>query len=203
MTQLPDQERFANAYGGEAPWDIGRPQAPLVEVADQVVGPLLDSGCGTGDALLFFAARGLQVTGIDFLAEAIRRAMTKAAERGLAAEFRVQDALTLAEGHERFKSVIDSGLFHVFSDVDRRRYVQGLAHVLEPGGRLFLMCFSDSEPGTQGPRRVSKQEIVDAFAAGWEIETLRPERFALNPNFTGVAFSEGGPKSWFAIVRRK
>jgi SAM-dependent methyltransferase len=203
MTQLPDQERFANAYAGEAPWDIGRPQAPLVEVADQVVGPLLDSGCGTGDALLFFAVRGLQVTGIDFLAEAIRRAMTKAAERGLAAEFRVQDALTLVEGHERFKSVIDSGLFHVFSDVDRRRYVQGLAHVLEPGGRLFLMCFSDSEPGTQGPRRVSKQEIVDAFAAGWEIETLRAERFALNPNFTGVAFSEGGPKSWFAIVRRK
>ena len=60
--------------------------------------------------------------------------------------------------------MIDSGLFHVFSDQDRQRYVEGLAAVLKPGGRLFLMCFSDEEPGTQGPRRVSKQELHDAFA---------------------------------------
>ena len=195
MTQLPDQERFSSAYAGEAPWDIGRPQAPFVEVADQVVGPLLDSGCGTGDASLFFAERGLTVTGVDFLEQAIRRAKAKAAERGLAVEFRVQDALTLSESDERFGSVIDSGLFHVFSDEDRRRYVNGLAHVLKPGGRLFLTCFSDSEPGTHGPRRESRQELVDAFAEGWEIETLRPERFALNPKFTGMTFSEGGPKA--------
>ena len=203
MTQLPDRERFASAYAGEAPWDIGRPQAAIAGVADQVTGPLLDSGCGTGDAALFFAARGLAVTGIDFLEEAIRRARAKAAERGLAAEFRVQDALTLSESDEQFQSVIDCGLFHVFSDEDRRRYVQGLAHVLEPGGRLYLMCFSDDEPGTQGPRRVSRQELLDAFADDWEIETLRPERFALNPKFTEVEFSAGGPKSWFAIMRRK
>jgi SAM-dependent methyltransferase len=203
MTQLPDRERFASAYAGEAPWDIGRPQAAIAGVADQVVGPLLDSGCGTGDAALFFAARGLAVTGIDFLEEAIRRAQAKAAERSLAAEFRVQDALTLAESSERFASVIDCGLCHVFSDEDRRRYVSGLAHVLEPGGRLYLMCFSDEEPGTQGPRRVPRQELVDAFANGWEIETLRPERFALNPRFTGMEFSAGGPKSWFLIARRR
>jgi hypothetical protein len=46
--------------------------------------------------------------------------------------------------------VIDSGLFLVFSDEDRRPYVESLATVLKPGGRLFLMCFSDEEPGTQG-----------------------------------------------------
>jgi cyclopropane fatty-acyl-phospholipid synthase-like methyltransferase len=56
-----------------------------------------------------------------------------------------------------FDSVSDSGLFHVFSDEDCRRYVEGLASVLRAGGRLFLFCFSDEEPGTQGPRRVSKQ----------------------------------------------
>ena len=202
MTQLPNRERFESAYAGEAPWDIGRPQDALVEVADRVAGPLLDAGCGTGDASLFFAGRGLEVTGIDFLEEAIRRARAKAAERGLAVDFRVADALALGVLAERFGSVIDCGLFHVFSDDDRRRYVKGLAHVLEPGGRLFLMCFSDEEPGDQGPRRISRQELLDAFADGWHVESLQPARFALNPRFTGATFSEGGPKAWFAILER-
>lgn len=202
MTQLPNRERFESAYAGEAPWDIGRPQTPLVEVADQVVGPLLDAGCGTGDASLFFAARGLKVTGFDFLEEAVRRARAKAAERGLVVDFRVGDALALGEVADRFASVIDCGLFHVFSDDDRRRYVRGLAHVLQPGGRLFLMCFSDEEPGTEGPRRVSRQELLDAFAEGWSVESIEPTRFAINPKFTGMTFSAGGPKCWFAIVRR-
>ena len=74
------------------------------------------------------------------------------------------DALALKELPEVFDNVIDSGLFHVFSDADRRRYVEGLASVLRPGGRLFLLCFSDAEPGNQGPRRGSRNEIEDAFA---------------------------------------
>ena len=127
----------------------------------------------------------------------------KAAERGLAAEFLVKDALTLGEWGERFTSVIDSGLFHVFSDDDRRRYVQGLARVLVPSGRLFLMCFSDEEPGQEGPRRVSRQEFYDTFADGWEVESVQPSQFDINSEFTEVKFSEGGPKAWFAVVRRK
>jgi hypothetical protein len=31
----------------------------------------------------------------------------------------------------------------------------------------FLLCFSDDEPGTQGPRRVPRIEIEVAFAEGW------------------------------------
>ena len=74
--------------------------------------------------------------------------------------------------------------------------------MLEPGGRLFLMCFSDEEPGQQGPRRVSRQELYDAFADGWEVESVQPVRFEVNPEFKDFTFSEGGPKAWFAVVRR-
>jgi hypothetical protein len=88
------------------------------------------------------------------------------------------------------------------SDVDRRRYVGGLAQVLRPGGRLFLLSFSDEEPGTEGPRRVSRQELYGAFADGWEVESVQPCRVEVNPEFTEVTFSEGGPKAWFAVVRR-
>jgi cyclopropane fatty-acyl-phospholipid synthase-like methyltransferase len=203
MNAVPDRAAFESFYAGKAPWDIGKPQKPFVAIADRVAGPVLDAGCGTGDNALFFAARGHRVTGIDFVAEAIQRARRKAAERGLSVQFLVKDALTLGEWGERFASVLDSGLFHVFSDDHRRRYVQGLGQVVEPGGRLFLMCFSDEEPGTQGPRRVSRQELDDAFAGGWEVESVQLARFEVNPEFTDLTFSEGGPKAWFAVIQRK
>jgi hypothetical protein len=34
------------------------------------------------------------------------------------------------------------------------------------------------------------------------VESVEPARFELNPEFTEVKFSEGGPKAWFAVVRR-
>jgi cyclopropane fatty-acyl-phospholipid synthase-like methyltransferase len=198
-----DRATFENLYAGPAPWDIGKPQQQFVAIADRVSGPVLDAGCGTGEHALFFADRGHRVVGIDFVEEAIRRARRKAAERGLSVEFLVKDALTLRSWGERFATAIDCGLFHVFSDEDRRRYVEGLAHVLQPGGRLFLMTFSNEEPGTEGPRRVSREELYDAFADGWEVESVQPCQIEITPEFTEVKFSEGGPKAWFAIIRRK
>jgi SAM-dependent methyltransferase len=197
------RHRFEEFYSGPAPWDIGRAQAQIVAIADRVCSPVLDAGCGTGEHALFFASRGLRAVGIDFVDEAIRRARAKAAERGLEVEFLVKDATALADWGERFASVIDWGLFHVLSDADRARYVRGLAHVVEPGGRLFLGCFSDEEPGTDGPRRVSRQELYDAFVEGWEIESIQPVQCEINPEFKEARFSEGGPKMWFAIVRRR
>jgi 2-polyprenyl-3-methyl-5-hydroxy-6-metoxy-1,4-benzoquinol methylase len=202
-SQSADRATFENFYSGPAPWDIGKPQPQFIAIADRVTGPVLDAGCGTGEHGLFFAARGLRVVGIDFVEEPIRRALRKAAGRGLDIEFLVEDATALAGWRARFASVIDCGLFHIFSDADRRRYVDGLAEVLNPGGWLFLMSLSDQEPGTLGPRRVSRQELFDAFANGWEVESVRPCQIELNPEYTEVTFSDGGPKAWFAIVRRK
>jgi cyclopropane fatty-acyl-phospholipid synthase-like methyltransferase len=199
---IPDRSTFESAYAGQAPWDIGKPQNSFIAVADRIAGSVLDAGCGTGDTALFLAGRGQQVTGIDFLEVPIERAKRKAAEQGVQATFLVKDALTLKDWTERFDNVIDSGLFHVFSDKDRRRYVEGLATVLKPGGRLFLMCFSDEEPGEQGPRRVSKKELHDAFAEGWVIESIEPSRFEVRPDLKDLQFSEGGPKAWFVVVRR-
>jgi SAM-dependent methyltransferase len=202
MTALPNRNTFESAYAGQAPWDIGRPQKALIDVADQITGSILDAGCGTGENALFFARRGQKVTGIDFLEEPITRAKKKAADQGAAVNFFVMDALALKDLPEVFDSVIDSGLFHVFNDADRKRYVEGLATVLKRGGRLFLLCFSDEEPGTQGPRRVSKKELHDAFAEGWSIESIEPARFEARPDLKDVTFSEGGPKAWFVVVRR-
>jgi 2-polyprenyl-3-methyl-5-hydroxy-6-metoxy-1,4-benzoquinol methylase len=201
MSDVPDRNTFASMYAGEAPWDIGKPQKPFIEVADRITGRVLDVGCGTGDTALFLANRGCEVTGMDFLDVPISRAKHKMEERGLSATFLVKDALTLKDWMERFDNVVDSGLFHVFTDDDRKRYVDGLANVLKPGGRLFLMCFSDAEPAGQGPRRVSKKELHDVFAHGWNVESIEPYQLEIRPN-TQFQFTPGGPKAWFAVVRR-
>jgi hypothetical protein len=99
--------------------------------------------------------------------------------------------------------VIDSGLLHVFNDEDRRRYVEGLATVFKLGGRLLLLCFSNEEPGTQGPRRVSRSELYDAFAEGWSIESVEPSRYEVRPDLKDLSFSEGGPRAWFVVLRRE
>jgi len=203
MSEIPTKATFEALYAGRAPWDIGKPQQAFVDHADQITGSILDAGCGTGDTALFFASRGHNVTGIDFLEWPIYNSKRKAAERGLTATFLVMDATALMDLPEVFDNITDSGLFHCFSDHDRTKYVEGLATVLKPDGRLFLMCFSDDEPGTQGPRRVSQKELHDAFDEGWTIESIEASRIEVIPDFNDMTFSEGGPKAWFMVAVRR
>jgi len=147
---VTDRNTFEQLYAGQPRWEIGRPQKAFLDIADRITGAVLDSGCGTGENALFFASLGQKVTGIDFLAEPVEWAKQKAAERSVTATFFVMDALALKELPEVFDNVIDSGLFHVFSDEDRKRYVEGLASVLKPGGRFFLLCFSTPSRASMG-----------------------------------------------------
>jgi SAM-dependent methyltransferase len=203
QSEASAQAGFTKVYAeSNPPWDIGKPQPPFVAAADQIAGPILDSGCGTGGTSLFFAARGEQVTGIDFVEEAIRRAKVKADERGLDVEFLVKDAMTLGAWDKQFASVIDSGLFHIYDGDERKRYVQGLAHVLKPGGRLFLFCFND-DPSWPGGG-VSRQALYDAFAGGWQVESLELAGGEVNPAFEAEFPGKlANMKMWFAVIRRK
>src|SRR5262245_16768792 len=97
---VPDRSTFESAYAGQAPWDTGRPQKAFLDVADRIIGSVLDAGCGTGENTVYFAGPGRALTGIDFLEEPIRRAQRKAAERGLSATFLVKEALTLKDWRE-------------------------------------------------------------------------------------------------------
>jgi SAM-dependent methyltransferase len=201
-TMSIDRNTFESIYAGQPRWEIGRPQKAFINVTDQILGSILDSGCGTGENALYFASRGHKVTGIDFLSEPISIAKQKSTERAQTATFLVMDALALKDLPEVFDNVIDSGLFHVFSDDDRRRYIAGLATVLKPGGRLFFLCFSDDEPGEQGPRRVSRKEIYDSFDEGWVVESIEPSHYEVRPDPNDISFSDGGPKAWFVVVRK-
>jgi cyclopropane fatty-acyl-phospholipid synthase-like methyltransferase len=115
----------------------------------------------------------------------------------------VADALELEHCHLQFDNVIDCGLFHVFGDEQRPRYVASLASVLRADGHVVLMCFSDEEPGTDGPRRVSQAELRAAFADGWSFRSIEPVRFRVSPDVADANFSPGGPKAWFAVIQRR
>lgn len=192
-----DQAYTASA---PAPWDIGRPQPAFVRLAEHglLSGQVLDSGCGTGEQTLLASAHGADAMGVDVSGRAIERARAKAAERGLGARFEVADALYLADLGLTFDTIIDCGVFHVFGDEDRVRYVASLASVLRPGGHCYLICFSDQQPGDYGPRRVRQDELRDAFSDGWAVASIEAAAFELNQAGLGVPFAH----AWLAVVQR-
>jgi len=175
-------EFFDQAYLGVPPWDIGRAQPPLVQLAEagQMRPPVLDVGCGTGENALYLAGRGLEVTGIDAAPRAIAKARQKTEQRGLKVDFEVVDALRLSSLGRTFRTAIDSGLFRVFSDDERPPFARELHAVLRPGGTSYLMCFSEHQPGDWGPRRVTQAKIRETFSDGWVVGPIRSAGFDTN-----------------------
>lgn len=188
---------FDAAYAGTPPWDIGRPQPAFAGLAAQgdLRGRVLDAGCGTGEHALLAASLGLAAVGVDLVPAAIEHAQAKAAERHLNARFLVADVLDLPALGEQFDTVLDSGLFHVFDDADRARLVTSLAAVIPPGGRYFLLCFNEHQPGVLGPRRVTQAELRASFDDGWRVDWIVPVTMELVPPIDGAA-------AWFAGVTR-
>jgi cyclopropane fatty-acyl-phospholipid synthase-like methyltransferase len=199
-----DQQSFEQMYQGQAPWDTGRPQPAIIRLAEagQIRGSVLDVGCGTGENLLYLAARGHDCCGIDFVPVAVERAKAKAAQRGIDARFLVGNALELNKLGRQFDTVIDCGLFHTFADEDRPPFIRGLAAVLRPSGLLHILCFSDEQPGTEGPRRITQHEIRDSFHDGWRVQHIEPIRFEALERPDGPGSTPGGPKAWLATIER-
>jgi cyclopropane fatty-acyl-phospholipid synthase-like methyltransferase len=188
---------FDAMYSGRPPWDIGRPQPAFLELMEKglISGRVLDVGCGTGEHALMAARAGLDATGVDSAPTAIDLAERKARERNLRARFVVWDALDLGSLGEEFDTALDCGLFHVFDDADRPRFVESLGSVIPSGGRSFMLCFSDEQPGEWGPRRVGEREIRDSFASGWRIDAIEPARLHVN-------FDPEGAHAWRVSMTR-
>lgn len=162
---------FDTAYEGRPPWDLGRPQRAIVDLAEtgRIVGSVLDVGCGTGDHALYLAERGHDVVGVDLAPRAIELARTKAAERDIGVDLRVWDALRVDELGRTFDTAIDVGMFHTLSDEERLRYAKSLHAALATGGRAFVLCWSERNAWGYGPRRVTQMELLGTFERGWNV----------------------------------
>lgn len=203
---------FEGAYRGPPPpWDIGRPQPALLALArdGELVGRVLDVGCGTGEHALLLARLGHRVVGVDLAPRAIERARSKALERapaplhppgaGIAPpEFLVHDALELGTLGARFDTALDVGLFHVLQPEDRRRYARSLAAAVRPGGGAVVLCWSARNPFGYGPERITRAMLRRSFVAadGWAIESIEPETLETRLDAATV-------HAWCARLRRR
>lgn len=180
------------------PWEIDRPQPAVQRLLDAGAfhGDVLDVGCGSGENTMLLASRGVHVLGVDWAAAAVEMARGKAAERSLDVTFEVADALRLDGLGRSFDTILDSALFHTFSDEARLEYVPSLGSVTRGGSMLFLLCFSELEPWGGGPRRVTQAEIRDGFADGWVVRSIVPERYE-------IRLPRGHALAWLATIERQ
>ncbi len=206
--QRSQQESFERLYQGQdaleigplheglPAWEVGYPQPAFQQLVQQgkIKGPVLDIGCGTGDTTLYFAEQGYEAWGVDFSPTAIRLAREKAAQRAVQVTFHVGDALQLQALSSRFETIIDSALFHTFSDAMRQPFVKSLESVLQKGGHYYLLCFSDQPPlPVKFPRSISQREIYETFQTGWHVQDIQPTRFIIRQ------FPDGLP-AWIATL---
>lgn len=180
------------------PWDIGRPQPAFLALveAGAIRGRVLDAGCGTGEHALMAAGLGLDATGVDLATKALAAAEDKARDRGRSARFLHHDVRCLADLGESFDTVVDCGLFHIFDGDDRAAYVDSLRCVLRPGGRYFMLAFSDRQQGEWGRvHKLTRDEIETAFADGWRIDSIEPSTIDITTDPDGIS-------SWLVALTR-
>lgn len=189
MTRHGSSTGLDDLYADRPPWDIGRPQPAFAALADSgaITGRVLDVGCGTGEHTLMAAAFGLDATGIDLSATALRLAAEKAERRNLTATFVRHDALRVAELDEVFDTVLDSLVLHAFDGAQRTSYLAGVRSVLHPSGRLFVLCYSDQQPADAPvPHHLSRSQLERCFAEGWTVDRIEATVCASNRYPAGV-----------------
>lgn len=190
---------FDLAYTGTPSWELGGPQPALERLAARglIVGTVLDLGCGTGANALHLAAHGHPVIGVDLAAGALARARQRAAAaRGLRATPRLvtADVRDLAALGVTVDTAIDIGLFHTLEVADHRAYAASVRATLRPGGRCYLLAWSNRNPWGYGPVRVTRAMICRAFADGWQVQAIERERI-------GTRLAAEGAQAWLATLR--
>lgn len=150
MTSADWDERYR---AKELVWGVGPNRWVAQEVADVVPGRALDLACGEGRNALWLAARGWQVTGVEFSPVALEkaRALEAAHPGALPVSWVLDDATTY-----RAQVAVNLALLcylQLPSD-ERRAAVRSAAAALAPGGTLLVIAHDSRNiaDGTGGPQ---------------------------------------------------
>ncbi len=135
-------------------------------------GQALDLGCGSGIWAVELAKRGWQVTGVDFVPKAVRRARKRARKAGIEMRLLEGDVTRLREAGvgsgSGFALFLDFGLFHdELTDAQRQAMGREVTVVAAPGATMLMMAWARGRRGPL-PRGASRGDIEAAYPA-WEV----------------------------------
>jgi SAM-dependent methyltransferase len=128
-------------------------------------GPVLDLGCGSGIWAVKLAERGWQVTGVDNVPKALRRAGERARQAGVELQLVHGDVTKLgaAAVGSGFPFLLDFGVFHdELSDVQRAAMGREVSAVAASGATLLMMAWARKRRGPL-PRGASRGDIETAY----------------------------------------
>lgn len=130
-------------------------------------------GCGLGDDAAALASAGFAVTAFDVAPTALKLAAERFPEQSVA--WRAGDLLALPQGWRgAFDLVVEIYTLQAMPAASRPAATAGMAQLLAPGGRLFLLCRGRGETeATDGPPWPLAPSELDAFdAAGLSRESF-------------------------------
>lgn len=167
--------RFIRSYWlGNTRWDTGivPPEVTdLIESKELAPGKALDIGCGTGTTSVYLSKNGWEVTGIDFVPKAVRKAKRRAKHQQAKVAFRTGDVTKLDELNlaRNYALAIDIGCGHALGENGFSQYVEQLASHLQPGATYMLYAFTPRPDRTAGlPRETVKTVAAPFFDVTWE-----------------------------------
>ena len=140
-------------------------------------GLALDVGTGSGIWGIRLAQRGWQVTGIDIVGKALRRARERVREAGVDMRLVQGDVTELGatDVGTGFRLVLDTGTFHGLTAAERAAMGREVSAVAAPDATVLLLAWVPKRRGPL-PRGVSRSEIEAAFP-GWDVTDVGESGF--------------------------
>lgn len=181
---------FQRIYLDESPiWEIDRPQKAVMDLLDngEFKGKVVDLGCGTAENAIILSKQGFEVVGIDVSSKAIEIAKLKADANKAELKLICADLLEYDFQNVQFDTILDSGVFHGFSDTARNKYRKVLERIVSPEGRCHIIAWNEFEPGVDGPRRITRHEIKEIFAKGWTDISIRQTIYETTAHSDGAS----------------
>jgi SAM-dependent methyltransferase len=162
-------------------------------------GPALDVGTGSGIWGIKLAQRGWQVTGVDIVGKALRRAHDRMREADVEMRLVQGDVTELrATGVDTgFRLVLDTGTFHGLTAAEREAMGREVSAVTTPDATMLLLAWAPKRRGPL-PRGVSRSEIEAAFPE-WDVtdvgdsgfEAPKPVELLMKPE-----------EHWYRLLRK-
>lgn len=172
---------YSLAYAvGFHPWEDLAEHRPFVDKLLEFVareeaghqppfGRALDLGTGSAVWGVALAKRGWQVTGLEIVEKALRRARERIEGAGVEMRLVHGDVTALQEAGvgEGFRLVIDTGTFHGLTGAQRAAMGREVNAVAAPDATLILDCFTPRRRGPL-PRGADRADVEHAFPE-WRI----------------------------------